>query len=455
MPQVRTRFAPSPTGYLHIGGLRTAAYAYALAKRQGGEFLLRIEDTDQKREVPGAKQKIFDLLKIFHLDWDQTPVTQSERAKSSAYRDAALKLISSGHAFYCQCVGRNAKTDGYSTLLRDPCRDLGLTSGAVKLRVPDGETISFTDFVLKKEISWDSSKVSDVVLLKSDGQLATYHLAQAVDDNFMQITHVIRGAEWLTSTPLHVLVHRYLNLPLPQIGHPSAILDPAGGKLSKRKNNVSVEQFLEAGYLPEALFNFIILLGWAPKDNRELFSLSEFVTAFDISGFQKSNPVYNLQKLDWFNGQYIRAKTDTELVQYVKPFVKDNILIEKFTQIVPLVRDRLVKLSDISSLTQFLVTPPTIPLETWVDPKVSYTHLQFALDHYTPLTPWTRENLDGDLVSKIKSRGWKVGDFFMTLRIAVCGSRFTPTLNEVMLILGKAEVVSRLKTSLSQLSTAI
>jgi glutamyl-tRNA synthetase len=426
MAEVRTRFAPSPTGYVHVGSLRTAAYAYALAKHEHGEFLLRIEDTDQKREVNDATEKIFEILKKFDLVWDGEPVIQSLRAEKGVYRDAALKLIAQGNAYYCDCAGRNAKVDGFSDILRDPCRDAGKTEGAIRLKVPENEKISYYDFVLRKDVSWDSKDVPDTVLLKSDGQLATYHLAQAVDDHEFNISHVIRAVEWISSTPIHVLVHRYLDYTLPQIGHPSDILDPAGGKLSKRKGNVSVEQFLAEGYLSEALLNFVILLGWAPKDNRELFTLQEFVEAFDENGFQKSNPVFNTTKLDWFNGYYIRLKSDEELYELVKPFTKYPVTIE----MIKLIKERISKLTDVDPLVKFFFEKPE-PV-----PGLNKEYLESAFE-------WIGSN--HDLAEMARSKGWKLGDFFMTLRLAVTGQKITPPLNESMVILGEAEVLNRLK----------
>ena len=405
---IRTRFAPSPTGYIHIGNLRTAAYAYALAKHSGGQFLLRIEDTDQKREVKDALEKIYSTLKIFNLKWDNEPAIQSQRL--GLYKQAAEKLVASGHAY--------------------------LDEGAIRLKVPKDETITFHDFVLNKDVSWSSNDVPDAVLLKSDG-FPTYHLAVVVDDTDMGITHVIRSVDWLPSTPIHILVFKYLGYELPQIGHPTAILDPQGGKLSKRKNNVSVEQFLADGYLPEALLNFVILLGWAPKDNRELFTLDEFVAAFDIAGFQKSNPALNLQKLDWFNAHYIRQKSDEELIQLIKPYFDHP----KLAEIIPLIKDRITKLSDVPALTSFFVSPPNPSNPP--DPSISPDHLRFALDNIDRL-------LKGELIDEIKSKSWKVGDFFMSLRIAVCGSRSTPPITETMIILGKEESLKRIKTALHE-----
>lgn len=445
---VRTRFAPSPTGFLHIGGLRTAAYAYALAKHNNGQFLVRIEDTDQKREVPGSREKIYEMLKLFGLNWDETYI-QSERVKTGVYQKAAEQLVASGHAFYCQCPPRNPKA-GTQKVTRDPCRDLKLSSGAIKLRIPDNETIHFHDFVLDTDISWDTNEVADITLLKTDG-FPTYHLAVVVDDTEMKISHVLRTSEWTSSTPVHLLVYRYLGLTPPEIGHPTAILDPSGGKLSKRKSNVSVEQFIEEGYLPEALFNFIILLGWAPKNNQEMFSLEEFVAAFDPHGFQKSNPVFHTEKLDWFNGQYIRAKSDTGLIQLLKPFVKNEEMLTKLPQILPLVKDRLVKLSDISSLTACFGQLPEYDKSLFSDPSLSLSQLSFALEKLSSLD-WKKESIDSTLVPQVKEKGWKVGDFFMSLRIAICGSRSTPPLTDTMIVLGKGESLSRIKIALEKLS---
>ncbi len=434
----RTRFAPSPTGFLHIGGLRTAAYAYALAKHDNGEFLLRIEDTDQKREVAGAREKIHEILKICGLNWDAETV-QSVRAREGLYAQAANKLLVSGYAFYCQCEGRNAKTDGYSNQLRDPCRDKHFTSGAIKLKIPDNQTVSYHDFVLDKDISWETNTLSDTVLLKSDGIFPTYHLAVAIDDFDSQISHVIRTQEWLTSTPLHILIHQYLDIPMPQYGHPTAILDPDGGKLSKRKGNVSCEEFFAQGYLPEAVLNFVILLGWAPKNNQELFTLREFVTGFDMKGFQKSNPVMNLEKLDWFNGQYIRQLDDAQLADRIKPYSNQPLSQEELIKRVALVKDRLVTLKDFDNLTIFLSHRPNIDPTLFASAQSSLGHLKFAKENLNQL---------GDtLVPMIKEKGWKVGDFFMTLRIAICGAKFTPPLDQVIKILGPDEVAQRFEIS--------
>lgn len=432
MSVTRTRFAPSPTGSLHIGGLRTALYSYALAKHLKGDFLLRIEDTDKKREVPGSTEKIKELMRLFGLNWDEYYV-QSERAKTGIYKKAAEGLVKEGHAFYCQCKPKNAKGEGYSKELRDPCREKGLKEGAIKLRIPDGETISFNDFVLGKEISWDSSTVADTTLLKSDG-FPTYHLAAVVDDNDMGITHALRGHDWMPSTPIHLLVYKYLGYKLPFLGHLTDILDPEGGKLSKRKGSTSCEGLLAEGYLPEAILNFIMLLGWAPKDNRELFSLVDFVKTFDPTGFQKTNPIFNREKLDWFNGHYIREKNDGELTKLLKPFLPEGADEEKVPKIVPLIKERITKLSDFRKLAGFFFK--------WQKPAPRMFG-RYYKEHLAAAVNAIEEGKPLENVAKEKK--FKVGDFFMDLRIAITGNKITPPINESIAILGKEETLARLK----------
>jgi nondiscriminating glutamyl-tRNA synthetase len=435
MIKVRTRFAPSPTGFLHIGGLRTALYAYALAKHNKGEFLLRIEDTDQKRQVKGATEALLETLKRFGLIWDEYYV-QSERQEKGIYKKAADKLVESGHAFFCQCKPKNAKEEGFSNELRDPCRDKDLTSGAIKLRVPDGKVVSYTDFVHKKEISWNTDTVYDATLLKSDG-FPTYHLAVAVDDLDMKVTHILRGHDWLPSTPIHLLVFDYIGGTRPEIGHVTDILSAeTGKKLSKRRDSVFVEQFLEQGYLPEAILNFIMLLGWAPKDNRELFTLSEFVEHFDINGFQEANPRFFIDKLDWFNGEYIR---NLPLEDLNLQFTINNLQFAKLSKdkqlaITGLIKDRIKKISDINEFAKFFWDIPEVDQKLFG--KNYKEHLEKAIEAIEKGIP---------LDQVPKDNNFKVGDFFMDLRIAITGSKFTPPINESIEILGKEETLKRLQ----------
>ncbi|MBI1871861.1 glutamate--tRNA ligase [Candidatus Collierbacteria bacterium] len=466
MPQslVRTRFAPSPTGFLHIGGLRTAAYAYALAKHSGGKFILRIEDTDKKREVEGGKESIYKILQQFNLNWDEGPIIggphspyiQSERVKTGIYQKAAQKLLDEGHAFYCFCqikTKEEIKTERseYKIQFRDPCHYLSeeevkqkLASGikpAIRLKVPDREKISYSDFVLKKTTEWKTDVVDDAMLLKSDG-FPTYHLAVVVDDNEMQITHALRGHDWMPSTPIHLLIYKFLKFPLPKIGHLTDILDPAGGKLSKRKGNVSCEQFINEGYLPEAILNFVILLGWAPKDNRELFTLDEFVTAFAENGFQKSNPLFDTNKLNWLNGQYIRQKTNEELLQLIKPFIKQPVDDFLLLKIIPLVKERISKLDQFNQFSKFFFEKPVPPEQTIIVKE--YLQLAFEI---LEKTDWEKSAIESALVKEVDAKGWHRGDFFMALRLAITGQKVTPPLTESMIILGKPECLERIKNA--------
>ncbi|HBC73025.1 MAG: Glutamate-tRNA ligase [Candidatus Amesbacteria bacterium GW2011_GWB1_47_19] len=446
---VRTRFAPSPTGLMHVGNLRTAVYAFALAKHNNGRFVLRIEDTDQKRYDPNGIDDIKNILTAFGLKWDEFYI-QSERKNAGVYQQVAEKLVADHHAFYCQCPARNAKKEGFSQVLRDPCRNKNLASGAIKLKVPDDQKISYRDFVLAKDVVWNTNTVYDATLLKSDG-FPTYHLAAMTDDVQMNISHILRGHDWMPSTPIHLLVLDFIGGTRPEIGHLTDIQSPKGGKLSKRRDSVFCETYLQEGYLPGALLNFVILLGWAPKDNRELFTLEEFVAAFDPSGFQKANPLFTENKLNWLNGHYIRKKMDTELIHLVKQYVKEDALDEKLLQIIPLVKDRLVKLSDFSALTGFFFTPPAYTRDLWTDPAGSGKHLELGLGLLTS-SAWNKQEIESNLMTLINQKGWKVGDFFMSLRIAICGSRHTPPLTETMLVLGKEETLRRINNAMEHLS---
>jgi glutamyl-tRNA synthetase len=465
MAKVRTRFAPSPTGYLHVGHLRSALYEYAFAKSQRGEFILRIEDTDRKRLVPGSVKRIINGLKLFGLVWDEgpevggpfAPYIQSERTALGIYKQYADKLVSSGHAYYCFCPPQTKEEiarehEQKKIKLRDQCRKLteqevkqkleaGVTP-AIRLRVPDNETITYHDFVLDKEISWESRYIDEVMLLKSDG-FPTYHLAAMVDDFLMKTSHIIRGFEWMSSTPAHILIFRFLGITPPEIGHLTAILDPSGGKLSKRKGAVSVEEFLADGYLSEALLNFVMLLGWAPKDNQEIFTLEEFVKAFPKGNLQISNPVFDRKKLDWFNGYYIRKKTDEELLALLRPFAPKGAREETLKKIVPLVKERMTKLSELAPFAGFFFARPKVDPALFKDLPFK-KHLKEASEVLKKVENWTNDGIQEALGKLIEEEGWKTGDFYMSFRIALSGSRFTPPITESAEILGQEETLARL-----------
>lgn len=405
---IRTRFAPSPTGNLHIGGLRTALYAYALAKHSNGTFVLRIEDTDKKREVEGGKEKIKKILKDFNLNWDEYYV-QSERVDNGIYQKAAKKLVEEGNAYEDE--------------------------GAIRIKIPRDSKIGYYDFVLQKQIEWETNTLEDLVILKSDGY-PTYHLAVVVDDTDMKISHVLRGHDWLPSTPIHLLLYKFLNFDKPEIGHLTDIMDPEGGKLSKRKGSTSVEGLIDEGYLPEAILNFIMLLGWAPKDNKEIFSLEEFIKVFDTKGLQKSNPIFNKEKLDWFNGEYIRQLTVEELNDKLKKQNKNfaELSKDKQMEITKLIQDRIKTLREFDEFAKFFWEKPKVDNQLFG--KTYKEHLKAAHEAIEK---------DVDLMETVKQNNFKTGDFFMSLRIAITGSKFTPPINESIIILGKEETLNRIK----------
>lgn len=468
MASVRTRFAPSPTGTpesVHLGFVIRALWNYAYAKKKSGQFLLRIEDTDQARSHPDTEAAIFATLKRFGITWDEgpdiggphAPYRQSERLPK--YQAAAHDLVAKGYAYYDFDAEKREKAEikasyeleenKHQELERPAARATDpaeakkrVDSGepfVVRAKIPDTKVFEFTDWILKKKISVLGKYVSDLILLKSDG-FPTYHLAVAVDDIDMQITHIFRGQEWISTTPVHLHVFEGLGHPVPQIGHFTVILDKATNKkFSKRdlEGKFGVKHWLDRGYLPEAILNYLMLLGWAPKDNSEIFSLDDFVQAFDQDGVQKSNPIFDEKKLDWFNGHYIRSTDDSTLVKLIKPFLTQEISDELLLKIIPLVKDRLVTLADFPSLTEFFFSSPSIPS----DPSLSSDHLRFAVEHIDEL-------LSGQLIDQVKAKGWKVGDFFMSLRIAITGQRQTPPITETMLVLGKDESIARLKKAL-------
>jgi glutamyl-tRNA synthetase len=463
MVAIRTRFAPSPTGFMHIGSLRTALYSYAFAKSQKslpggrqGKFVLRIEDTDRKRFQTEWVKGIYRILKIFKLDWDEGPFIQSERAKTGLYRQYAEKLVKNGHAYYCRCPAQTVQELQKShakkeIVLRDPCRLKKLAPGkntAIRLRVPDNERVSFFDFVLKKEISWETKNIDEVMLLKSDG-MPTYHLGVVVDDALMKITHIIRGRDWLPSTPIHLLLYQYLGFKLPEVGHLTDILDPAGGKLSKRKGSVSCEDFLAQGYLPEAILNFIMLLGWAPKDNREIFSLADFVKEFPKGTLQVANPVFNRRKLDWFNGYYIRQKTNAQLGKLLKPFAPKGLSPALISPTVPLVKERLFKLADYAGLVDFLVKEPKVDGKILQEKAGELgqvkSWLEATLAVLSSASPWRTEKIESALRALAEENHWPVGHYFMALRIILTGKTITPPLFESISLLGKEKTLRRLR----------
>jgi len=368
--QVRTRFAPSPTGHLHIGGLRTALYNFLFARHHKGKFIIRIEDTDRTRLVPGAQEEILNILKAVGLTYDEGPAVdgkygpyvQSERFE--LYSKHAEELAKNGAAYWCRCsaerlekMREEQKKRGAVPKYDGHCRELnGAAKGAVlRLKVPIGRTITFVDSI-RGEVSFHSADVDDQVLLKSDG-FPTYHLANVVDDHLMKITHVIRGEEWLSSTPKHVLLYEAFGWKVPALAHLPLILSEGGGKLSKRSGHAAAVDYVKEGYLPEALLNFLALLGWNPRGDQEVYALSELIASFDINKVNKGGAIFSMEKLDWIAGEHMKKANPAELAKAVKPFVEakglpypDDAWLARLMRVE---QGRAVKLSQVGEETSF------------------------------------------------------------------------------------------------------
>jgi len=474
--KVRTRIAPSPTGEYHIGHIRTVLYNYALAKKCKGQFILRIEDTDRTRYVPGAEKMIMEVIREYGLSWDEGPdvggpvgpYVQTERLE--IYKKHLNELIEKGQAYYCFCTPerlekmrkqqkRNKQVPKYDRAC------LSLSSGEVKkrleggvpyvvrLKIPDNELITFND-VIRGEVKIQSSEVDDQILLKSDG-IPTYQFAVVVDDHLMNITHVLRGEEWIPSMPKQVLLYRFFGWEMPLFAHLTVFLDPSGkGKMSKRRGSVSAQSFLDQGYLPEALLNFLMLLGWNPGTEREFFTLDEFVQEFSLENLHKKSPIFDQNKLDFFNSHYIREKTDKELALALRPFVpdlKEEILIK----VAPLIKERIKKLSEAKDLLAFLSQPVDYPKESLlVKGLTSDTALQMLKVTQEAVRENGVENtslLQTVLLDQIKKNKWNTGIFFMVVRVAICGRPITPPILESLPFLGKEETLNRMDVAIKKL----
>ncbi len=473
----RTRFAPSPTGYMHIGNLRTALYAFLTAKQADGIFILRIEDTDQNRNIPESVQAIYNGLRLAGIEYDEGPdkdggygpYVQSQRLP--IYKEHAEKLIQSGDAYFCFCQKEDKpaleitgeRVQGY----RDPCRDLSpeevkakFSEGilpVIRQRIPEPGVSSFTDHVYG-EISIDHAQLDDQVLLKSDG-FPTYNFANVVDDHLMGITHVIRGQEYLTSTPKYNLLYQAFGWEQPEYIHLPHIIREDGSKLSKRKGDPSFEDLVKMGYLPEAIVNYVALLGWNPGDEREFFLLSDLITAFDINRINKSNAAFSFDKLRWLNGEHIRALSPEEFHNRALPYYPAGFECLDLKQLSELIQIRTENLSDIPALVGFFTELPSYEPGLFAHAKSKSTLesskqvLQAVLPLFTSIEEWTNENLFTNLKELANSQGLKVGTVMWPIRTALSGQETSPGgATELAAILGKAETLRRVKLGLGKLS---
>jgi len=482
--------APSPTGEYHIGHIRTLLFNYAYAKKFEGKFIIRIEDTDRKRYVEGAVPRILDTIKSFGLEWDEGPdiggpygpYTQSQRLE--IYKKYALELVEKGCAYYCFCSREHLDKVRKESLAKREipkynryCRELSLDEAkkraenepfVIRLKVPDNEVLEYEDLVLGK-IAINSDNLDDQVLIKTDG-FPTYHLAVVVDDHLMRITDIIRGSEWISSTPKHILLYRYFGWQMPKTAHIPVFLDPLSkGKMSKRKGSVSAQSFLDRGYLPEAMLNFLALLGWSPTDGKELFSLENFVKNFDIKSVNKANPIFDINKLNYFNGYYIRALSDKELLAKMLNFNPElkKADREKLAKIVALEKERLKTLGEFESLTKFFFNDRfnisdrdfvELLVPKGIGPKDIISHLRNTSNLLENAELWnlsTLKKLEAKLKDKAGELGWEVINVFSPIRVAVTGSAISPPLFESMEILGKEKTVGRIRNGIKILEKHI
>ena len=477
-----TRFAPSPTGYMHIGNLRTALYSYLISKHEDGKFILRIEDTDRERLVEGATDIIKSTLRITGLDYDEGPdvggdhgpYVQSER--KPIYMEYAKKLIESGAAYYCFCTKERLEklheedaTGGYDR----HCRDLSpeeiqekLNAGipyVIRQKMPLDGVTTYTDTVFG-EISMNNSELQDQILMKADGY-PTYNFAHIVDDYLMGVTHVVRGSEYLTSTPKYVLLYDAFGWERPQYVHLPLLMgkneDGSVSKLSKRHGAVSFQDLLDDGYLPEAIINYIALLGWCPKNSEtEFYTLDELKKAFTIDGVSKSPAVFDFEKLLWFNGEYIHALEQDEFNSKVEKFIKltipENV---KKNKMLALLRTRINKLSDINEKMEFFINLPDYDKELFLNKKNKineYDTVKLVLENaimiLDGIDSFDNDTLFTALSPLTENLGLKTGTIMWCIRIAVSGMAATPGgATEIMEVIGKTESINRIKLALSKI----
>lgn len=478
---VRTRFAPSPTGYMHIGNLRTALYGYLYAKSQQGQFILRIEDTDRTRYVADAVDFINRTLEMAHIVPDESPslggpygpYVQSERM--DLYKKYAEELVKTGHAYYCFCDPDEDHSAGKFGGYDRTCRNLApevieqhLKNGdpyVIRQKMPlTGETTFFD--VLHGNITIKNEELEDQVLLKRDG-MPTYNFANVIDDHLMHITHIMRGAEFITSTPKYILLYESFGWDVPTFIHLAPVMgkneDGSISKLSKRHGATSFDDLVKAGYLPDAIVNYVALLGWNPKTtNQEIFSMAELIEHFSLEGLSKSPAVFDYDKLGWINGEYLKAMSDEDFAKMARPFVGElpDYLEQSWAHLASLLKTRIQRLGDLPQEIAFLCEQPAFDAELYVNKRNKVTPEKaaellpgmMALLEAVPESDWNNDALYEKLNAYIEEQGIKKGLAMWVLRIAAAGQKVTPGgATEILSLLGKKISMERIKKSLAKL----
>ena len=484
MKKVRTRFAPSPTGRIHVGNLRTALYAYLIAKHEGGDFMLRIEDTDQERYVEGALDIIYRTLEKTGLVHDEGPdkdggvgpYVQSERQASGIYMKYAKQLIEQGDAYYCFCdkerlesLKTSVSEDGTQIVNYDKhCLHLSkeeieanLAAGkpyVVRINMPTEGTTTFHDEIYG-DITVPNAELDDMILIKSDGY-PTYNFANVIDDHLMNITHVVRGNEYLSSAPKYNRLYEAFGWEVPVYVHCPLITDENHKKLSKRCGHSSYEDLLDQGFVSEAIVNYVALLGWCPQDNREIFSLPELVEAFDYHHMSKSPAVFDINKLKWMNGEYLKAMDFDKFYELAEPYIKKVITKDyDLKKIASLIKSRIEILPDIKDQIDFFEAVPEYDTAMYCHKKMKTneeTSLEVLKEILPRLEAWddySNDALFGLLKGFAEEKGYKNGYVMWPVRTAVSGKQNTPGgATEIMEVLGKAESVERIKNAIELLS---
>ncbi len=484
MPTVRTRFAPSPTGFMHLGGLRTALYCYLYTRKHNGVFILRIEDTDQERFVEGATEVIYDTLRACGIHWDEgpdvggpvAPYIQSERKDS--YLPYAKQLIDSGDAYYCFCTreelaerraaveatGETWKYDKHCLHLSKEEVQQKLDAGVpyvVRQNTPVTGDSSFDDLVFG-HISAPNDTLDDMVLIKQDG-MPTYNFANVVDDYTMGITHVIRGMEYLSSTPKYNLLYNALGWPIPQYIHLPTVMRDSKHKLSKRDGDAYYSDFVSRGYLTEALINYLALVGWSPGDDREFFTMDELVEAFSVDGLSKSPAIFDINKLTWFNAEYIRRMPAGAYLAMVTPWFDKALagLNMDYARLAELMQPRTEVFDRVPDMVTFLREMPDYDLDYYVHKKMKSTQesaldaLQFIRPVLAETENWQEADIHQRVMDAISESGRKNGIVLWPLRIAISGQQSTPGgAIELCYLLGKEETLRRLDSAIARLAAA-